>query len=108
MPQPPSPASIAALKEFIDEKAPGVPVRGPVAPSGKVWDTRIAQAGTPEAYVYILEGWEICSADAMPSAERLDQLLHFRKLVPVEVILQRAKKVLDRLAPEEVPRAQEG
>ena len=109
MPRLNSPAALLALRDRI---------KAPLAPSGKVWDSRIAQAGTAEALLYILEGWEICSADAMPSkdydaegkpipgTEQLDQLLHFRKLVPFEVIQARALRLIERVDPTEVPGGQ--
>ncbi len=89
MPRPPDPAAIAALLPYVTGDA------HPPSPSGLLWDAQIAQRNTPEAVLLQLQGWEPWQADAMPREEEgrpvLDQILHFRKLVPEQVILERAR-----------------
>lgn len=98
MPRPPERDDVHALIPYA---------HGDVAPNRLVWDTRIAQRNTPLAIRLQLEGWEPWQADAMPRPggfgeppKVLDQILHFRKQVPSDAILARAREWVARLEAE--------
>jgi hypothetical protein len=97
MPKPPDAISIAELRPYV------LGIREPPLPGGVCWDTRIAQRNSPEALLCQITGWEVGDMDAFPRQGEdgepiLDQIIHFRKLVPTKLVMARAAQWVELAA----------